>query len=197
MISSSSTTRMEPLRRMGPSCYGLGGARRPLDRRRRKFEDEPRALADDALAVDRAVVLAHDAVGDGQAEAGALADRLGREERIVDAGEVLARNAGAGVRQLPPMACRPSSDVVTDSQPPFGIASFAFRNRLRNTCCSLCSNPSTIDRLGEQLAPHLDVLQLELVLEQREHVVDDRVEIDRRRDRRPSRTRAATGSAGR
>ena len=63
----------------------------------RKRQDEPRALPDRAVAVDRAVVLAHDAVGDRQAEAGALADRLGREERIVDAGEVLARNPGAGV----------------------------------------------------------------------------------------------------
>ena len=51
-------------------------------------------------------------------------------------------------------------------------------------------------RRRRQLAAHLDAADLELVLEQREHVGDDRVEIDvdplvRRR------ARAARGSAGR
>ena len=117
---------------------------------------EPRALPDAALAVDRAVVLADDAVGDRQAEAGALADRLGREERIVD--------ARRGARSECRSRCRPprrrrvpsSTRVATDSQPPFGIASRAFRNRFRNTCCSLCSTPSTTGACVGQLAADLD-----------------------------------------
>ena len=60
------------------------------------------AGADGALDVNLAGVLLNDAVGDGEAEAGAaLVARLGRglggEERIVDALEVLGRDAGAGV----------------------------------------------------------------------------------------------------
>ena len=46
------------------------------------------------------VVLAHDAVGDRQTEAGALVHRLGGEERVVDAGEILVGNAAARVGQL-------------------------------------------------------------------------------------------------
>ena len=47
-----------------------------------------------------AVVLVDDAVGDRQAEAGAAADRLGREERIVDARQMLRRNARPGIGDL-------------------------------------------------------------------------------------------------
>ena len=42
----------------------------------------------------------------------------------------------------------PSTRVATDSQPPFGIASRALRNRLRNTCCSLYSMPQHDRRRG-------------------------------------------------
>ena len=72
-------------------------AARDARRRERQGQREARALPDRAVAVNRAVVLAHDAVGDRQAEAGAAADRLGREERVVDARELLRRNPGAGV----------------------------------------------------------------------------------------------------
>ena len=105
---------------------------------------------------NRAVVLAHDAVGDRQAEAGAAADRLGREERIVDARELLGRNARAGVGDFGDRAGRRRRASTTDSQPPLGIASRAFRNRFRNTCCSWCSMPSTGDRRRRQLAADLD-----------------------------------------
>ena len=37
--------------------------------------------------------------------------------------------------------------------------------------------PSTVHRIGRELAAHLDAADLELVLEQREHVADDRVQI--------------------
>ena len=104
--------------------------------RQRQRQREPRALADGAVAADRAVVLVDDAVGDRQAEAGAAADRLGGEERIVDARQLLRRNARSGVGDLGdrPGRLRPASSTV--SQPPRGMASRAFRNRLRNTCCS-------------------------------------------------------------
>ena len=128
-----------------------------------------------------AAVLLHDAVGDRQAEAGALADRLGREERIVDARQVLGRNAGAGVARPRRSTVRPSTRVTIDSQPPFGMASRALRNRFRNTCCSLCSMPRTTGGVGDELLAHLDAAGLELVLEQRQHVADDDVEVARRR----------------
>src|SRR5918993_3937952 len=53
-----------------------------------------------ALDGDVAGVLLHDAVGDGEAEAGAAPDALGREERVVEAGDVLGRDADAGVDDL-------------------------------------------------------------------------------------------------
>ena len=59
----------------------------------RQLQREPRPVTDGAVTVNRAIVLLDDAVDDRQAEAGAPADRLGREERIVDAREVLGRNA--------------------------------------------------------------------------------------------------------
>ena len=52
----------------------------------RQGDGERRAAADLALDVDAAVVLLDDGVADGQAETGPLADALGREERIEDAG---------------------------------------------------------------------------------------------------------------
>ena len=76
------------------------GARARRGRRQRQRQREARALPDRAVAVNRAVVLADDAVGDRQAEAGAAADRLRREERIVDARELLGRNARPGVGDL-------------------------------------------------------------------------------------------------
>ena len=72
-----------------------------------------------------------------------------------------------------PCRCR----SIIDSQPPFGIASRAFRNRLRNTCCSLYSMPSTIGASARDPSD-LDVARSELMLEQRQHVVDDGVDVD-------------------
>ena len=61
---------------------------------------------------------------------------------------------------------------------PCGIASRAFRNRFRNTCCSLYSTPVTTGAGDSSSRRTLILLVLELVLEQAEHVVDDRVQID-------------------
>src|SRR6185369_13961530 len=70
----------------------LGRASRKLDRRRRKLEDEPSTLSNDALAVDRTVMLTDDPVGDRESEAGALTGGLRCEERVINAREVLVRN---------------------------------------------------------------------------------------------------------
>ena len=81
-------------------------------------------------------MLADDPVGDRQAEARAAADRLRREKRIVDARQMLGRNARARVGDFRDDASRRRSGSTTDSQPPRGIASRAFRKRFRNTCWS-------------------------------------------------------------
>src|SRR5687768_3555734 len=58
---------------------------------------ERRAAAGRTLGPDLTAVLLHDLVADRQSEAGAFADRLGREERIEDAPGNVGRNAGPGV----------------------------------------------------------------------------------------------------
>src|SRR6476659_5418040 len=100
MISSSSMMRIEPLRAIQRAFESVGRARQPLGRRQRKAQREPGALTEAAVAVDGPVVLADDAIGNRQAETGALADGLGREERIVNTRKVLAGNAGAGIGHL-------------------------------------------------------------------------------------------------
>ena len=67
-----------------------------------ELEAERGAFANGALDADLAGVLLHDAVGDGEAEAGAFAlaflgCALGGEEGIVDAAEDFGRHAGAVV----------------------------------------------------------------------------------------------------
>jgi hypothetical protein len=52
--------------------------------------------------VDASVVLVHDAVGQRQAQAGAAADRLGRQEGIEDARQLVWRDAAAVVLHLDP-----------------------------------------------------------------------------------------------
>ena len=66
----------------------------------RQVDAEGRALADLAVGEDVAARLLDDAVDGGQAEAGALADILGGEERLEDLGHDLGRHAGAGVLDL-------------------------------------------------------------------------------------------------
>src|ERR1043166_6760002 len=66
-------------------------------RRRGECEGKSRALARRAVAPDGAVVLLHDAIGDREAETGAAADRLRREERSEDPPQMLGRNSGPRV----------------------------------------------------------------------------------------------------
>src|SRR5262245_55569449 len=77
---SSSTTRR---------CAMSGG------RRQREEQGHPRALADLGVDLDASPVRALDALRDRQAEPAAV--RLARVERLEDAGQVLGRDAGAGV----------------------------------------------------------------------------------------------------
>src|SRR5215216_3304629 len=63
----------------------------------RERDAERGAFARRALDGDVAGVLLYDAVGDGEAEARAAPDTLGREERVVNLGDVLGRDAHAGV----------------------------------------------------------------------------------------------------
>ena len=101
MISSSSMTRIEPCcDAMVPCCHCAAAAREPFGRRRRERSVNRVPWPSCCRSRIDAFVLTDDAVGDRQAEARALADGLGREERIVDTREILARNARAGVGHL-------------------------------------------------------------------------------------------------
>src|SRR5439155_5220279 len=68
-----------------------------LRSRHRQDQGQPRTLADLALDPDLAPVRGDDAVADGEAEAGALSDRLGGEERAEDLVQVLRWDAHAVV----------------------------------------------------------------------------------------------------
>src|SRR5688572_30310454 len=71
--------------------------RGPLGAHGWKRNDESGALAHAAVAVDGALVLAHDSVRNGQSQTSALPQRLCREERIVDPRQVFVGYTGAGV----------------------------------------------------------------------------------------------------
>src|SRR6476661_8283365 len=85
MPSSSSTIRMSALAMMRSAS-------------RRQADGEGGALARPAARADGAAVVAHDAVGDPQPQAGSfLSLGLSGEEGIEDVGHVLLGNAAAGV----------------------------------------------------------------------------------------------------
>src|SRR5207253_3371034 len=94
---SSSTTRTRPLITPSPAP---GGSRRRLRRlgRPRQEDRESAALPHLALDFDPAAVLGDDPVRDREPEARPLPDRLGREERLEDVRQVVARDAAALVR---------------------------------------------------------------------------------------------------
>src|SRR5687768_1467605 len=73
---------------------GLGGGRQ--GERQRK----PGPLAFRAVARDGAAVLLDDPVRDREAESRALAELLRREERVVDSGHLIGRDARTGVPDL-------------------------------------------------------------------------------------------------
>jgi hypothetical protein len=63
----------------------------------RQEDVEARSLFDAAFDRDAAAMLDDDAVHQGEAKAGALADRLGGKERLEDAGQRLRIDAAAGI----------------------------------------------------------------------------------------------------
>jgi hypothetical protein len=122
-------------------------------------QHHPGCRATAELARDRDGASAHlrDAVGSRQSEAGALAHRLGGEERLEDATAGRFVHAGAivahsdldvvsGRRKTDPGACCSSTrmlalDIVMT--PPSGIASREFKTRLTSTCCSWTGSAET------------------------------------------------------
>ena len=67
------------------------------------------------------------------------------------------------------------------------IASRAFSSRFSTTCCSLPSFPWMRGRSRIQLRLHTDLRGLELVVKQRQRIVQQPVQIDRRKLRAPVR----------
>ena len=91
----SSTSRTVPLPPASTifvcAAAGLGVLAQQQDRDRG-------SLAEFAFDLDRSAGLVREAMDLRQAEAGALADRLGREERIEDLAQDVGSDAGAGIR---------------------------------------------------------------------------------------------------
>ena len=86
----------------------------------RQIEREARAAPRRAVDEDASAVGTHDLVREVQAEAGALADVLGREERIEDVVADLGRDAAAGVTDHQPHAPAPRVQLGADRQPVLG-----------------------------------------------------------------------------
>ncbi len=90
---------------------------------------------------------------------------------------MLRRDAGAGVTDVDLDAVAVGrADVQRAALP--AMASLAFRNRFRNTCCSLPELPWISGKSGVQIRLHLHLRSLELVLQQRQRVRDDLVQVD-------------------
>src|SRR5260221_522831 len=77
----------------------------------RQEDREGGALAGLAVDEDEAAGLLDDAVDGGEAEAGAGADFLGREERLEDAREILARDADADA-EIGRASCRERGEIT-------------------------------------------------------------------------------------
>src|SRR5471030_235526 len=126
--------------------------------------------------MNRAVVLTHDAVGNREAEAGAAADGFRREERVVDARDLLGGDARPGVRDFRDDAI--AFDARGDRQPAAARHRVArVEEEIEEDLLELMLDAEHVHHRRRELAPHLDAADLELVLEQREHVHDDGVEI--------------------
>src|SRR5579863_4667022 len=85
-----------PVRRIRQRSWrlSLGGLRIEY---RRKVNRKRSTQSRYARHIDPAVVLPHDAVDDRQPQSRSFADWLGREEGIVDFGEIFLRNAAPGI----------------------------------------------------------------------------------------------------
>src|SRR5262245_29751752 len=99
----------------------------------RQNDREARPLPDLGAHVDRATVLVDDLADDREAEAGPLADVLGREERIEDLRQHVRGNAVARVRNLDSHRSSSCRAVVIVITPRSSSAWAAFVTRLRMT----------------------------------------------------------------
>ena len=129
-------------------------------------------------------MLLHDSIADGKAQTCAFAGGFRREERIVDLFDIFAADSDAGV-------LHDDFDLRIDrighesrSSPPSGIASRAFTNRFKNTCCSLPAFPYVDRTFGSQFTLDTNPRSLELMFQQRNGLCDHLVDIDFRELRR-------------
>jgi len=124
-------------------------------------------------------VFLDDAVGDGEAKACAAAVGLGGEKRIVDTRDVLGRDARTGVRHF--HGDRVAGGGSGHRQPStlrHGIT--RVEKQIQEHLLQLVlETPNR--RRRSQIPTHLDPAAAELVLEQRQYVTDDRIEVERRR----------------
>src|SRR5687767_3816443 len=100
----------------------------------RQRHDELRPAPHFGIDSNAAAVVAHDAVADAQAKAGALPDRLGGEERVEDFRAYVRRDAAAGVGDFDAnvaVCTRPAAH----RHPPAGVA--------------------RVDRVGHEVHHHL------------------------------------------
>ena len=81
----------------------------------RQEDAERGALTGLGVDIDKAAGLLDDAIHRRQAEAGALADFLGREERLKDLVDDLRGNAGAGVDDIDPHIFRRRHALVGEA----------------------------------------------------------------------------------
>ena len=167
MSTSSSMTRIRPLVPFGfISCDQSRWGRASRVRPRRACGREGNSswnvvpCRHAAVHLDRAAMLLDDTVRYRQPEAGALAADLGREERIVDAGQVLRRDALTGILRPRLESAESPTRVRSVSTPPPSIASRAFRTRFRKTCCSLPALPRITGRSGSEVHDDADLSAL-------------------------------------
>ena len=138
------------------------------------------AGADRALDVNFAGVLLNDAVGDREAESGAApvarsGSGLGGEEGIVDALQVLGRDAGAGVGdQSLDMAVDQRGDAQAAAA---GHGFLGVEQQVEKDLLQLAGIAVDGRQIVGQVEIDIDLRGLELVFEQRERVADDLVEV--------------------
>ena len=134
-----------------------------------------------------------EAVDHRQAEAGALADRLGREERIERLRDHIRRHAGAGVgdaerdilarRQVALAARRASSSHVLAvsmvRRPPSGMASRALMHRLSSAFSSWLGSTSVGPQAAARRRPRRSIVGPDRAADQVLHAGDQPVDVGR------------------
>ena len=133
-----------------------------------------------AFNLDLACVLLDDSVGDGESQPGAapvarLRHGFGGEERIVDAFHVLWSNSAAAVGNHGlhmPIHKRGDAQIAATGHGFFGIEQQVKKDLLQLTRVAVDSRES----IGK-FEIDVDLCGLELMLEQRERIADDLVEI--------------------